>query len=79
MKEILIIFIIGFAILIGAIIVNLLAGALGIATWYELLIAVNEKGIKEFFRQEFVSSLYLYIIYPLILGLLGYYSYNLLK
>lgn len=79
MKEILVIFIMGLVILIGAIIINLLAGVLGLNTWYDVLISVNEKGIKELFNQGFVSSLYLYITYPLILGLLGYYSYNFLK
>lgn len=79
MKEIVTIFILGLIILFGAIIINLLASFLGITTWYTLLNAVSEKGIIEFFKQGFVSSIYLYFIYPLILGLLGYYGYYFLN
>tara|TARA_Y100000588_G_C13471478_1_gene592750 strand:+ start:287 stop:523 length:237 start_codon:yes stop_codon:yes gene_type:complete len=65
------IYIIGTSILIIAIIANIIVDKLGLSTWYSFgnqfakkgLLAVNEVGI--------LSCLWLFILYPLTLGL-GY-------
>ena len=69
------IIIVGFAILVGAIIINFLAGLLGLATWYTFLLEFKQKG----FSQGIFSLLFLFVIYPLLLGVIGYYVTTLLK
>ncbi|MFH1682807.1 MAG: hypothetical protein ABIA37_03340 [Candidatus Woesearchaeota archaeon] len=75
MNIILQIFIVGVAILIGAIIINLLVSVLGLATWYTFLIEFKEKG----FSQGIFSLIFLFLIYPFLLGLIGYYVVGFLK
>jgi hypothetical protein len=64
------IFLIGVVILIGAILLNGIAKELGIKTWYDFL--TNPKSTS------FLSYLWLMIIYPLGLGILGYVASNFL-
>lgn len=61
---------VGWVVLATAIILNIIALRLGITTWYPFLDEVLKIGfIKAFVQSSFVSKLFLFIIYPLLLGL----------
>ena len=75
-KELLIIFMTGVFILVGAIIINSLAKTIGLTTWYDLLINLKNNGIKELSNTNFLSLIFLFVIYPLVLGTIGYFSLN---
>ena len=51
--------IIGYGILIAAILFNLILSKLGLSSWYDLLLGNKDK---------YTSLVILFIIYPLILG-----------
>ena len=78
-KKIGIIFIAGFLILIGAILINFLAKTIGLITWYDLLINFTNSGLKEISKVSFLSFIFLFVIYPYLLGLIGYLSIAFLK
>lgn len=54
------IFLTGWIILVGAIIINVVAKKIGLATWYDFLEKKKVKWYEYFF---------LFVIYPLLLGL----------
>lgn len=58
------IFIAGLIILVGAVLANFLAGLLGVTSWYDFLKKPKSAG--------FLDYLWLFIVYPLLLGLLAY-------
>ena len=62
------IYIIGITILLVAIIANGVAKYLGFLTWYDFIESFSEQSSKNF---SILNYLWLFIIYPLILGL-GY-------
>lgn len=64
------IFVVGFVVLVGAVIINFLAGLAGLMTWYQFLLEFKEKG----FNQGIFSLIFLFIIYPLLLGIISYYT-----
>jgi hypothetical protein len=64
-------YIIGLLILIIAIIANLIVGKLGFSTWYDFGPEFFSKGFPIIKEVGFVNSLWLFIIYPLVLSL-GY-------
>jgi hypothetical protein len=67
------VFVIGVAILVVAIVVNGLAIAAGVSTWYGFLEAVQAQGLLQAIRRERpFSLLFLLLLYPFILGLTGY-------
>lgn len=60
----------GYVVLISAIVINILALRIGITTWYPFLNEVGKLGfIKAFIEISLISKIFLFIIYPLILGL----------
>ena len=65
------IFVIGVGILIGAIVLNLVADKLGLASWYQFLQKPAGTSIA--------SYLWLFVVYPLGLGVLAYYLTQLIK
>ena len=65
------IFIIGLAIMVGAVIINYIAILLGLQTWYTFLPNLIKSGFK---GQTMSNLLFLFIIYPLLLGAIGYYT-----
>lgn len=68
----------GILILIGAIIVNSLATAFNLPSWYAFLQKTSIGGfIEQAFRMPFISALWLLIGYPLILGFLAKIATNL--
>ena len=63
----------GWLILIVAIIVNTLAGVFGLRTWYGFLSGISSSGIEgAFMSLSWMETLFLFAIYPLILGLTAY-------
>lgn len=67
------IFLIGIIILIGAIIVNVIASILGLETWFSFINLIKNEGLKGAFKEiTLISSIYLFLIYPFILGILGW-------
>ena len=73
--QILHVFAVGLAVLAGAIIINWLAGLLGISTWYTFLSSVSKNGLlKALVGNSIISNLFLFILYPLLLGMIGYFT-----
>lgn len=68
------IFLTGLLILVTAIILNLLAQTLGLATWYSFLNQVQVTDLVSSLRSlSLLSSLFLFFVYPLLLGAIPYY------
>jgi len=66
------IFVQGWFILIGAILINATAEALGQATWYDFLKTSAQSGLPQAFKNTSGAQwIYLLIVYPLLLGALG--------
>lgn len=67
------IILLGFGILIGAIIINALAGLIGITTWHTFIISIRELGLlKAMMNERIISILFLFVIYPALLGIISY-------
>jgi hypothetical protein len=67
-------FVVGVAILGVAILVNALATLGGVTTWYGFLAGIREEGLLAAIRNEgILSLLFLFLLYPLVLGLTGYF------
>ena len=68
----------GFLLLIGAVILNVIASSLGLSTWYWYLLDMSTLGIWAATKGVgFFSLVWLYLVYPFALGILVHYS-NLL-
>ena len=65
------IFILGIAILIGAIILNALVARVGLLSWYDFL--------KNPSKANLLSYAWLFIFYPLGLGIVAYWAAKLLN
>ena len=65
------IYIIGIWILLIAIITNIIVGRLGISTWYDFGPQFFKRGFIVMKEVGFFSSVWLFILYPLVLAL-GY-------
>ena len=73
------IFIVGTGILVTAIIINFLADAMGIATWYSFLSDISENGLINTLDNQWLHLIFLIIIYPLVLGTVAYYLLQFLE
>lgn len=73
MKKFFQIFITGLGILLVAIVLNFLANYLGIETWYTFLGSIQKKGFLRVTKDNWLSLIFLILIYPFILGLTAYY------
>ncbi len=73
------IFLVGVAILVGAIIINIIASAIGLSTWFKFAQDLQANGFAAITQQSIFSLLYLFIVYPAVLGALGYFSTKLLS
>lgn len=65
-------YIIGIAILIIAILANGIIIKLGLKSWYDFIELLSKNGISAFTSLAFIDFIWLFIGYPLILGL-GYW------
>ncbi len=71
--EILKIYLAGLVVLAGAIVLNVLAGWLGLATWYDFLRSMTQTGVLEAIKALRVWDwLFLLVIYPACLGAFAY-------
>ncbi len=67
------IYLAGLVVLVGAIVLNVLAGWLGLATWYDFLGSVTQGGIREALKALRVWDwLFLLALYPACLGAFAY-------
>lgn len=74
------IYIVGISILVIAIFANALIVKLGFKSWYDFIELLNQKGWEAFKHIDLINHLWLFIGYPLVLGLgyvLGLKIYNL--
>jgi len=69
--RVLLIFLLGIGILVGAIILNVIASSLGLVSWYEF--------IKNPSSANILSYVWLFVIYPLGLGIISYFVAKLLN
>jgi len=65
------IYIIGISILLIAIAINIIAKYFNVITWYEFISLLSIEGMLIFRKVGFINYIYLFIIYPMLLGL-GY-------
>ena len=75
------IYLIGVSILTTAIIANLIASKIGLATWYDFGPKFFKRGIIVLQEIGFISTFWLFILYPIILALgylIGNKIYNIL-
>ena len=79
MKTMIIWFASGWIIVVSAIIINILAGLLKIATWYHLIEILSKEGLVGLKHISVISYLFLFLIYPLLLGIIAYYSFHMLQ
>jgi hypothetical protein len=72
-------FLLGILILLGAIIINVVASLLGIIGWYSYIDMIRAEGFLSATKNVgILSILFMYIIYPLLLGLIAKYSIDYL-
>jgi hypothetical protein len=62
-------YIIGLAVLVAAILFNVVVQRLGIMGWYDFLNGLVSDGRGVFRRVRVVDHLWLWLLYPLLLGL----------
>lgn len=80
MQKILGIYLSGIVVLIGAIIINLFIKLLKISTWYDFINEISRQGLKQvFINQGLFGFIFLFIVYPLLLGLLVYLIVKILN
>lgn len=73
------IFLSGVLILIVAMLANILATAVGLLTWYDFLKDIQGSGFLETIKNTgYLSLIFLFLIYPFILGITAYYAFNCL-
>lgn len=69
---------IGLGILMIAILVNLLAAKWQLTTWYDFLSNTQKLGWKSaWLKLNILNAIFLFLIYPLILGYFAYLLFNL--
>ena len=74
------IFLTGFWVLIFALVANFLAIRFDINTWYGFVSSVGKVGlVAAFINQKAVDIIFLFIIYPFILGLPGWIYFKVLN
>jgi len=66
------IYLAGLAVLIGAILLNVLAGRLGLSTWYAFLTAAASDPLGAVSGLRAGDWLFLFVIYPGLLGACAY-------
>lgn len=70
-------YVIGIIVLVVAIFANVLAGVLGFLSWYDAILSIQKNGAAAFKQWKITDYLWLFILYPLILGAAGYYGLKL--
>lgn len=74
------IFLTGVSVLFFAVVANLAAASLNITTWYGLVEEIDDSGFLQALKAQSVASLlFLFVIYPFILGAAGYFVFYWLE
>lgn len=74
------IFLIGWLILIFAVLINIFAIYLRIDTWYSFIEETRSVGLyRAFFNLSIASKLFLFFIYPSVLGFSAYIALKFIK
>jgi hypothetical protein len=72
------IYLVGIIILVAAVLLNVMAGWLGLSTWYSFLQDASQKGVSHAFQGlNALDYLFLFLLYPGLLGLAAYFSIRL--
>jgi hypothetical protein len=79
MNEIFQIFLTGLGILLVAIFLNFLASYFGLETWYSFLGLVQEINFLKIVKDNWLSFIFLVLLYPFLLGLTAYYILKIFK
>jgi hypothetical protein len=70
----------GIIVLVGAILINGIAGLLGWVTWYDFLKSVGETGFAAALRiLPVIQLVFLFVLYPLGLGLIAFAALRILR
>ena len=62
------VFMIGWVVLLAAIILNVAVQRLGIMGWYDFLLRLSNEGVKLFPQMRIIDYSWLFVVYPLLLG-----------
>ncbi len=80
MNKVFKIFLSGFSILIVALLMNFFASHLRISTWYEFVQDASSLGLVSALKnQTLISFFFMFVIYPLVLGVTGYFFFKVFK
>ena len=70
----------GVGVLVAALIANFLAMRLGINTWHGFVSDIGDYNLMTAITQQTpLDMIFLFLIYPLILGIPGWIYFNVLK
>jgi len=69
MADMIRIFVTGWVVLAAAILLNLAVQGLRVMGWYEFLTTLSGEGTAVFGRMRWVDPVWLFLLYPLLLGL----------
>ena len=69
--KIILVFLLGVGILAGAIILNVVASRFGLSSWFEFFKAPGQVTT--------LSYIWLFVVYPLGLGIVAYFAYKFLN
>ena len=74
MRQVLVWLAAGYAVLVMAILLNMLANALNLATWYKWFQTIAQDGLRvALLSLHWLDIIFLFIVYPLLLGLVAYW------
>ena len=71
------IYCIGIIVLLIAILANVLASVSGVMSWYDAISGLQKNGWAALKEWSWKDYLWLFLLYPLILGAAGYYGLKL--
>jgi hypothetical protein len=71
--------IIGWIVLIAAIVANGLTTKLGLKSWYDFIKLLSQQGSKAFSMLHLADYVWLFVLYPLILGSAAFLALKLVK
>lgn len=74
------IFLAGWCVLLVAIILNIAANLIGVLNWYSFLENIQKFGLANAFKNtSFISIIFMFLIYPFLLGLFAFLVINFRK
>jgi hypothetical protein len=70
-------YIIGICVLFIAILANVLAGIFGLMSWYDAVVSLQKNGIAAMKQWKVIDYVWLFLLYPMILGAAGFLGMKL--